>query len=158
MARLFWSFPHSAAYWPLPTLLNAMSTSKSKAVSIVTLAVFNSKPDSASTLKDYVFLRIFFLQNGGFYPVTCARVRLVCRDIVTEQVKYEAEALTDKNGKYTIAVVGDHENELCDVEVVKSPREDCKDPAIGFENSRVVCSGNVGMHNPIQIMQTHFSL
>ncbi|MCE3049212.1 Anther-specific protein lat52 [Datura stramonium] len=76
-------------------------------------------------------------------------VRLVCRDIVTEQVKYEAEALTDKNGKYTIAVVGDHENELCDVEVVKSPREDCKDPAIGFENSRAVCSGNVGMHNPL---------
>ncbi|TMX00693.1 hypothetical protein EJD97_000313 [Solanum chilense] len=77
-----------------------------------------------------------------------AKVKLTCRDMETEKVTYTAEALTDKNGKYTIEASGDHEKELCDVGVVQSPREDCKDPAIGFENSRVVCSNNVGMHNP----------
>lgn len=85
-----------------------------------------------------------------------ARVRLVCRDIETEKVKYETEALTDKNGKYIIEASGDHENELCDVGVVHSPREDCKEPAIGFENSRVVCSNNVGMHNPTRFANPLF--
>ncbi|XP_009602640.1 anther-specific protein LAT52-like [Nicotiana tabacum] len=77
-----------------------------------------------------------------------ATVRLACKDIETEKETYSVEGVTDKNGKYIIKVEGDHENELCEVSIVKSPREDCKESAIGFENSRVVCSANVGIHNP----------
>ncbi|KAF3648964.1 Anther-specific protein LAT52 [Capsicum annuum] len=91
-----------------------MNSSMSKAVSIVTLAVFNLRPDSASPLK----------------------------------VKYVTEAVTDKNGKYTMKVVGDHEDELCDVAVVHSPREDCNEPGLSFDSARVVCSKNVGIPNP----------
>ncbi|KAM3216581.1 hypothetical protein P3L10_026022 [Capsicum annuum] len=45
-------------------------------------------------------------------------------------------------------VVGDHENELCDVAVVHSPREDCNEPGLSFDSARVVCSKNVGIPNP----------
>ncbi|KAF3648963.1 Anther-specific protein LAT52 [Capsicum annuum] len=51
------------------------------------------------------------------------------------------------DSEFTIEVVGDHENELCDVAVVHSPREDCNEPGLSFDSARVVCSKNVGIPN-----------
>ncbi|PHU07430.1 Anther-specific protein LAT52 [Capsicum chinense] len=117
---------------------------------------------SILTFANFAQCHEFFNVEGSVYCDTCcvqfktrlsepiegAVARLACRDIVTEKVKYVTEAVTDKNGKYTMKVEGDHENELCDVAVVHSPREDCNEPGLSFDSARVVCSKNVGIPNP----------
>lgn len=79
-----------------------------------------------------------------------AVVRLECRNMTSEAVTYTKEAITTANGTYSMAVEGEHEGEICDVTVVKSPREDCKEKAAGLEKSQVVCSDNVGMHSNVR--------
>ena len=40
---------------------------------------------------------------------------------------FSKDAVTDAKGEYSIEVDGDHEEELCEVMLVKSPKEDCSE-------------------------------
>ncbi|KAK4344577.1 hypothetical protein RND71_034753 [Anisodus tanguticus] len=79
-----------------------------------------------------------------------ATVKLQCRNITTETETFSVEGVTDKDGKYKLTVEGDHQDDICEVTVVKSPREDCKETESGYEKARIECSENVGMHNAVR--------
>ncbi|KAL7103716.1 hypothetical protein ACP275_08G196900 [Erythranthe tilingii] len=87
-----------------------------------------------------------------------ATVRLECRDLIKKAVTYSVEGVTGFNGHYSLPVVGDHQNEICEVAVVKSPRPDCIEPMGDFAKSRISCTTNDGTHaavrfaNPIGFM------
>ncbi|XP_010941451.1 pollen-specific protein C13 [Elaeis guineensis] len=75
-----------------------------------------------------------------------AKVRLECRDYVSGQVSHSGEALTDKYGYYTITMSDDHQEEICEVVLLDSPRYDCKEiPADHRDRARVALTRNNGM-------------
>nr|GMD84158.1 anther-specific protein LAT52-like [Ipomoea batatas] len=77
-------------------------------------------------------------------------VRLDCKNIDNETLTYSVQGETGPDGKYSLSVDGDHENDMCDVTVVKSPKEDCKETVAGLEKARVVCTENVGMDGSVR--------
>ncbi|XP_059282936.1 anther-specific protein LAT52-like [Lycium ferocissimum] len=85
-----------------------------------------------------------------------ATVSLTCRDIETNNVTFTTEGKTDYIGKYTLTVEGDHENDICEVKLVNSPKEDCKQIVPELVNNRIVCSKNVGMHNAVRFVNPLF--
>ncbi|KAI3466048.1 hypothetical protein Pfo_022711 [Paulownia fortunei] len=82
--------------------------------------------------------------------LTGATVRLECTDLETKAVTYSADGVTGADGHYSLKVVGDHQDDICEVRVVKSPREDCIEPMGDFEKTRIVCTDNSGMHNAVR--------
>ncbi|CAN6546297.1 hypothetical protein C1H46_013291 [Malus baccata] len=56
-----------------------------------------------------------------------AQVRLECRENEGGKITLSKEADTDDLGTYSIPVEGDHEEEVCEVILVKSPNEDCSE-------------------------------
>ncbi|CAA0816344.1 Pollen Ole e 1 allergen and extensin family protein [Striga hermonthica] len=74
-----------------------------------------------------------------------ANVRLECRHADTKAVTYSLDGVTGPNGHYSLPVVGDHGDEICEVSVIKSPSDDCNEP-LG-DKSRVVLASNDGMHS-----------
>ncbi|OIW00504.1 hypothetical protein TanjilG_24234 [Lupinus angustifolius] len=83
-----------------------------------------------------------FFVEGTVYCDTCrtqfltrvsefmqgATVRVECKETEGSQnVTFSKEATTDAKGSYKVEVDGDHEEETCEVVLVKSPREDCSE-------------------------------
>ncbi|KAJ8435908.1 hypothetical protein Cgig2_010027 [Carnegiea gigantea] len=63
------------------------------------------------------------------HVVEGATVKLECRNITAGTVSYNEEAATDKLGLYSFTVEGDHEDDICEVGLVKSPIESCSEIA-----------------------------
>ncbi|CAH9147599.1 unnamed protein product [Cuscuta epithymum] len=88
-----------------------------------------------------------------------AIVQLNCRNIDNRTLTYSVQGVTEAGGRYSLTVEGDHEKDICDVTVVKSPREDCKETVAGLEKARVICTSNVGIQgstrhaNPLFFMK-----
>ncbi|CAN4117679.1 unnamed protein product [Withania somnifera] len=76
-----------------------------------------------------------------------ASVKLQCRNIASGAETFSVEGVTDKDGKYKLRVEGDHQDDICEVTVVKSPREDCKESVSGYEKARIECSNDTGIDN-----------
>lgn len=74
----------------------------------------------------------------------------------TQSETFKTEGKTDKDGKYKLTVEGDHENDICEVTLVNSPRTDCSEIVPDMVNNRVVCSKNVGMHNAVRFVNPLF--
>ncbi|CAN4087361.1 unnamed protein product [Withania somnifera] len=79
-----------------------------------------------------------------------ATVKLQCRNIGSGAETFSVEGVTDKEGKYKLRVEGDHQEDICEVTVGKSPREDCKESVSGYEKARIECSDNTGIHNAVR--------
>nr|GMC55426.1 anther-specific protein LAT52-like [Ipomoea batatas] len=79
-----------------------------------------------------------------------AVVRLDCRNMENQTLTYSVKGATGADGKYNLTVDGEHEKDMCEVTVVKSPREDCKETVAGLEKARVVCTQNVGMEGGLR--------
>ncbi|TXG66849.1 hypothetical protein EZV62_008124 [Acer yangbiense] len=79
-----------------------------------------------------------------------AGVKLICRDRVSEETKLEMEAETDKSGHYRFEVEGDHAEEICEVHLVKSPREDCNEIVKGWNSARILLTTDVGVVDTIR--------
>lgn len=77
-------------------------------------------------------------------------MKLQCRNISSGAETFSVEGTTDKDGKYKLTVEGDHQDDICEVTVVKSPREDCKESVSGYEKARIECSDNTGIHNDVR--------
>ncbi|OIT22194.1 PREDICTED: olee1-like protein [Nicotiana attenuata] len=81
-------------------------------------------------------------------PLAGAGVRLECRHPETEEVTITIASQTNSTGYYHLLVEGDHENEICETYLTKSPKEDCSeipDEVHTKESSRVTLTNNNGM-------------
>nr|Q29W25.1 RecName: Full=Pollen allergen Cro s 1; AltName: Allergen=Cro s 1; Flags: Precursor [Crocus sativus]AAX93750.1 pollen allergen Cro s 1 [Crocus sativus] len=56
-----------------------------------------------------------------------ATVKLECRNITAGTQTFKAEAVTDKVGQYSIPVHGDFQDDICEIELVKSPNSECSE-------------------------------
>ncbi|PON41366.1 Pollen allergen Ole e 1 family [Parasponia andersonii] len=82
-----------------------------------------------------------------------AKVRLECRDNEGGSVTYSAEAETDASGTYRIPVDGDHEEEICEIQLVKSSSPDCSEVSNDPYNklsARVSITSNNGIASPVR--------
>ena len=80
-------------------------------------------------------------------------MRLQCRNITTGIENYNAEAVTDKSGHYTFQVSGDYEDDICQVTLVKSSKEDCSEiptEALGQQGAQISLTSNNGEATPVR--------
>ncbi|GAB4827194.1 hypothetical protein Ancab_034084 [Ancistrocladus abbreviatus] len=106
-----------------------------------------------------------FFVEGQVYCDTCrarfvtkvsqylegATVRLECRNITGGEITYQVDGVTDKNGLYSLPVDGDYEDDICEVQLVKSPRQDCSEiPSDPYSKlaARVPLTSNNGVVDP----------
>lgn len=91
-----------------------------------------------------------------------AKVRMECRDREGGSVTYSIEGETNKDGNYKLPVEGDHEEEVCEVQLIKSPRDDCSEISQGSfsrRSARISLATHNGMPtgdrlaNPIGFMK-----
>ncbi|XXG70667.1 hypothetical protein AAC387_Pa07g0099 [Persea americana] len=115
-----------------------------------TLAITNAAPD--------------FIVQGRVYCDTCragfetnvtkyiegAKVKVVCRNDTTGEMTYSGNGVTDSSGTYNLEVDNDHEEEICQVELVESPLKDCKEVREGMNRARVVLTNNMGIVSNIR--------
>ncbi|KAM6579106.1 hypothetical protein CsatB_030943 [Cannabis sativa] len=70
--------------------------------------------------------RAQFVTKASVY-MKDARVRLECSESEKGKVIYSAEAVTDATGTYRIPVSGEHEDDICAIELVKSSDPECSE-------------------------------
>ncbi|KAJ4869032.1 Hydrolase-like protein family [Raphanus sativus] len=56
-----------------------------------------------------------------------AKVKLECKGRENQTVTLTKEAVTDKDGKYEMVVMGDHEEEVCEIILEESPDAECSE-------------------------------
>ncbi|PPD79689.1 hypothetical protein GOBAR_DD23379 [Gossypium barbadense] len=54
-----------------------------------------------------------------------------------ERIVYSKDAVSDKLGMYSIPVEDDHEDELCEVRLIESPRNNCNEMMESWRKARV---------------------
>lgn len=75
---------------------------------------------------------------------------LTCRNRFNDTVTYTGEGVTE-NGKYSLSVSGDHEDDICEVRVVKPSSSDpCNVPFQTVDRARVLITKNVGFVNHVR--------
>lgn len=84
-----------------------------------------------------------------------ATVRLECRDREQDtSLTFKGEGTTDASGTYHINVDGDHEDDICEVKLVKSPDPDCSeisDKKFSKDVARVSLTTNSGMASDVRM-------
>ncbi|XP_057949296.1 olee1-like protein [Malania oleifera] len=115
----------------------------------------------------------FFLVEGQVYCDTCrakfqtrasepikgSKVRLECRDREGGHLTYTVEGETDAKGMYHLEAEGNHEEEVCEVVLVKSGSEDCKEEnKVGFgrHSARISLTHNNGISSPSRLANPLF--
>ncbi|CAK9327500.1 unnamed protein product [Citrullus colocynthis] len=108
-----------------------------------------------------------FFVEGKVYCDTCrakfvtkiseymkgAEVKLECRNISTESVTYSTHTTTDETGTYRMPVDGDHEEDICEVFLIKSSRSDCDEiirDNFVKQTAEVDLTRNNGISSPIR--------
>ena len=90
-------------------------------------------------------------------------MRLECRDRDGGRLTYSIEGETDQAGSYKLPVEGDHEEEVCEVRLIKSPRSDCSEISQGAfarRSARISLASNNGivskdrLANPLGFLKT----
>jgi len=74
-----------------------------------------------------------------------ATVEMECRHFESQQVHDKAQATTDAGGWYKMEIGGDHQDEICDVRLLKSPEADCAEIELSRDRCRVPLTGNDGI-------------
>ncbi|KAK8589003.1 hypothetical protein V6N13_087889 [Hibiscus sabdariffa] len=76
-------------------------------------------------------------------PIIGATVKLVCNNQTDNTPIFQTpEITTGAKGEFRIHAPGEYENSACDVNLMKSPRQDCNEPAESLSKSRVVLTTN----------------
>ncbi|XP_043700296.1 anther-specific protein LAT52-like [Telopea speciosissima] len=78
-------------------------------------------------------------------PMADAPVRLTCRNRVNGTISETVEAVCDDLGTYKITVDGEHEDDICEMSVVKTSITDCDEHVPGKDRARVVLTHNNGV-------------
>ncbi|XAR48579.1 hypothetical protein NMG60_11031451 [Bertholletia excelsa] len=84
-------------------------------------------------------------ETSATTPIHGAKVRVVCKPRNSDKILYEKEATTDETGTYTMNVNEDHEDQICDAELLSSPQTDCATPDAGRDRARVILTKNNGI-------------
>ena len=82
-----------------------------------------------------------------------ATVRLECRNITAGTVTFNNETKTDKLGLYSIPVEGDYEDDICQINLVKSPQADCSEVPTDIysqQSAMVSLTSNNGEATPVR--------
>ncbi|XP_068667760.1 anther-specific protein LAT52-like [Aristolochia californica] len=93
--------------------------------------------------------RIRFVTRISEY-IEGAEVKIACHNRSTHLLTASVEGRTDETGTYNIAVTGEHEEDICEVQLLNSPRTDCN--ALDGERSRarVLLTKNNGIVSNIR--------
>jgi len=59
--------------------------------------------------------------------ISGAKVKLECKGRENQTVTLTKEAVTDNAGNYQMEVMGDHEEEVCEIVLLQSPDPECGD-------------------------------
>ncbi|KAJ8532341.1 hypothetical protein K7X08_012264 [Anisodus acutangulus] len=87
-------------------------------------------------------------ENKLSKPMLDAEVRLQCRNQTDDTVTLTVEGKTNERGVYSLPVEHDHEDEICEMILIKSTMDDCNDiPNEGHakESARITLTNNNGM-------------
>ncbi|XP_020599375.1 pollen-specific protein C13-like, partial [Phalaenopsis equestris] len=79
-----------------------------------------------------------------------ATVRLECKHFQNDAVEHSIEAVSGADGYYTFIVPNDHEEEICYVKLIKSPRADCAEFVENREQARILLTENSGQANNLR--------
>ena len=94
--------------------------------------------------------RVFFLHKLSNFPAG-AVVQLKCRNQETGAETYKVNGVTGKDGKYSLAVKGDHEEDICEVTVVSSPDQACNVINDEIDSVKVSLTKNSGIDSPVRL-------
>lgn len=78
---------------------------------------------------------------------------MVCKEVESGNTTLSKEAMTDASGRYCVEVEGDHQDEICEVSLVKSSDPDCSElPDSAFDNqaTKVSITRNNGIVSPVR--------
>ncbi|XP_006664913.2 major pollen allergen Lol p 11-like [Oryza brachyantha] len=79
------------------------------------------------------------------HSIKGATVQMECRHFETQEVKHRAEAAANEWGWYKMEVGGEHEAEICEVALVRSPEAECAEIERFRDRSRVPLTRNNGI-------------
>ncbi|KAL3736125.1 hypothetical protein ACJRO7_025126 [Eucalyptus globulus] len=83
------------------------------------------------------------------YGLADSKVRLECHNRTSGALTLSAEAVTDKTGEYRLEVEGDHEEEICEVQLIESSEPECSSLLEGaVHNARVALTNKNGVAQP----------
>ncbi|KAI0510170.1 hypothetical protein KFK09_010770 [Dendrobium nobile] len=93
--------------------------------------------------------RAGFVTNITEY-IEGATVALECKHFESDAVEHSIEAVSGAGGYYTISVPNDHEEEVCYVKLLKSPRADCAEFVENRDQARILLTENSGQANNLR--------
>ncbi|OIV91979.1 hypothetical protein TanjilG_06607 [Lupinus angustifolius] len=119
------------------------------------------------SLFDSAYCKDRFFVEGLVYCDTCriqfitklteflegATVRMECKEENGGKVTFSKDAVTDSSGSYKVEVDGDHEEDICEVKLIKSPRPDCSEIDTEFhleQSAKVSITKNNGIVSNVQ--------
>ncbi|KAK3012213.1 hypothetical protein RJ639_011529 [Escallonia herrerae] len=133
-----------------------------RAVLFVSFLCFSSLTGIAHSHDDHFFV------EGQVYCDTCrvqfitrvsefmsgAKVRLECKDREGGHITYSIDGETDDSGTYHLPVDGNHEDEICEVELMKSSNPECDEihnnSWANKSSSRISLTHNNGMSSKVR--------
>ncbi|KAF2287326.1 hypothetical protein GH714_039635 [Hevea brasiliensis] len=80
--------------------------------------------------------------------ISGATVKLECKNRENNTLTYAVEGVTDVKGVYRLPVEGDHEEDICEVRLMKSGMADCTEPFKSADRARILLTKNVGVVQP----------
>ncbi|CAN1281823.1 Olee1-like protein [Linum perenne] len=129
-----------------PNKNNTMKKSHTSIIlasAICFLALLGSANGNAFTVEGKVFCdtcRCQFVTRLSEF-MKDATVSLECKDRVGGVVTFSGTGITDEQGVYHIPVTGDHADEICEINLLKSPRPDCSQILKNDETARISMTG-----------------
>jgi len=120
-------------------------------------AAANTTVANDPNLPDYVIqgrvycdtCRAGFVTNVTEY-MAGAKVRLECKHFGTGEVERAIDGVTDATGTYTIELKDSHEEDICQVVLVQSPRKDCDQTQPLRDRAGVLLTRNVGIADSLR--------
>ncbi|KAG9444027.1 hypothetical protein H6P81_015367 [Aristolochia fimbriata] len=79
-----------------------------------------------------------------------AEVKIECHNRTTGILTANVGGRTDKTGSYFIQVKGDHQEDICEVELLKSPLADCNQLDNGRIRARILLTKNNGIISDVR--------
>ncbi|CAN1806269.1 Olee1-like protein [Linum perenne] len=137
---------HSKRSQIYPNKNNTMKKSHTSIIlasAICFLALLGSANGNAFTVEGKVFCdtcRCQFVTRLSEF-MKDATVSLECKDRVGGAVTFSGTGITDEQGVYHIPVTGDHVDEICEINLLKSPRPDCSQILKNDETARISMTG-----------------
>ncbi|KAG9453593.1 hypothetical protein H6P81_006497 [Aristolochia fimbriata] len=119
---------------------------------ILAVASFVHCHDEVLNVEGKVFCdtcRVRFVTRISEY-IEGAEVKIECRNRTTGVLTARVEGRTDNTGSYFIQVKGDHQEDICEVELLSSPRPNCNELDGERRRARILLTKNNGIVSDIR--------